>query len=358
MNRTAAGAQDRGKPTAVRTGKPSELVAVDVGGTHARFAIAKVGIDERITLDAETVFATREHADLPSAWRAFAAASERPLPRVAAIAVACAVGGKQMELTNSHWMIRPDDLCQQLDIDTVTLLNNFGAIGHAIAHLLPGDLRHVCGPDTPLPSKGVIAVVGPGTGLGVALVARHRGSATVLETEGGHAGFSPFDTFEDRLTAELRARYGRVSLERVASGPALASIHAVVAATYRSEALQRTDMELWADALAGTDPLAVEALERFCCILGSVAGDIALLCGASTVILAGGVGSRLAEMLPCSGFAARFAAKGRLAGRVASVPVRVITHPQPGLIGAVAAFVEQRSTKTAARPNSGPRGQM
>jgi glucokinase len=188
----------------------------------------------------------------------------------------------------------------------------------------------------------VISVVGPGTGLGVAQVLRRDGCTHVIESEGGHIDFAPVDEIEDMILARLRKRYRRVSAERIVSGSGLAHIYEGLAAI-EGRAVETGDNEaLWTTALAGGDSLAVAALDRFCLALGSVAGDIALVHGANAVVIAGGLGLRIAPLLPHSGFAGRFAAKGRFESRMASIPVKVITHPQPGLFGAAAAFAEEQ----------------
>jgi glucokinase len=172
-------------------------------------------------------------------------------------------------------------------------------------------------------------------------VLRRDGRAFVTETEGGHLDFAPLDSIEDALLARLRARYRRVSVERIVAGPGLAAIIEALAAIEGRPVPAGDDKTLWAAALDGTDSLAAAALDRFCLSLGAVAGDIALAQGASAVVIAGGLGLRLADHLPRSGFAQRFTAKGRFEVMMAEIPVKLITHPQPGLFGAAAAFAEE-----------------
>ncbi len=197
------------------------------------------------------------------------------------------------------------------------------------------------GPDAPLPDDGVISVVGPGTGLGVAQILRRDGKSHVIETEGGHSDFAPLDSLEDAILAFLRPRFRRVSIERIVSGPGLLNIYQALGAIEGKPATVHDDKALWAAALEASDPLAVAALERFLMTLGAVAGDIALTHGAQAVVIAGGVGARIAGMLPTSGFAARFAAKGRFESLMATIPVKLMTDPRAGLIGAAAAFLEE-----------------
>lgn len=319
----------------------TEIVAVDIGGTHARFTIAEVSNGRVQRLGEEVTLKTHEHASLQTAWEEFGARLGRDLPPAAGIAVAGPVQGEVLKLTNCPWIIRPALIPEKLGVDRYALVNDFGAVAHAVAQVEEGSFRNVCGPDRPLPEDGVISIVGPGTGLGVGQLLRRDGRYHVIETEGGHIDFAPLDTLEDAILHQLRKRYRRVSVERIASGPGLANIHDALAAIEHRSVQSRDDKELWAAALAGTDSLAAAALDRFCLSLGAIAGDMALAQGASAVVIAGGLGLRLADHLPRSGFAARFIAKGRFERRMDDMPVKLITHPQPGLLGAAAAFATE-----------------
>jgi glucokinase len=312
-----------------------DVVAVDIGGTHARFAIAELA-EGGVSLGAETVFRTSDYAGLGEAWRTFGEHARRPLPNAAGIAIAAPVKGTAIKLTNNNWVLRPGTLAAELGIERVMLVNDFAAVAHAVAVCGDDQLQHVCGPDRPLLRHGVVSIVGPGTGLGVAMLVRGQ----VAATEGGHIGFAPTDAMEDRLLARLRARHGRVSAERVVCGAGLAEIYAVL--TGRDPPTD--DRALWRQALSGDDAEATAALDRYCAMLGGVAGDIALAQGADAVVIAGGLGLRLAAHLPRSAFSDRFRAKGRFEAKMAALPVRLITHPQPGLLGAAAAFASADRT--------------
>jgi glucokinase len=317
------------------------LVAVDIGGTHARFAIAQVAGGRVTHLGEAVTLKTAEHASLQTAWEDFARHHGSPLPRAAAIAIASPIRGEVIKLTNNPWIIRPALIPEKLGVDAHVLVNDFGAVGHAVAQASEEHFIHLTGPDEPLPAEGTISIVGPGTGLGVAHVWRGDGSYRVQATEGGHIDFAPVDTIDDAILKALRQRYRRVSVERVVSGPALSDIHATLAAIEGRPVLGMDDKALWALALDGHDSLAVAAVERFCMALGTVAGDIALAQGGSGVVIAGGLGLRIKDILVRSGFAERFRAKGRFEGLMASIPVKLITHPQPGLFGAAAAFARE-----------------
>ncbi|MGN6121831.1 MAG: glucokinase [Sphingomonas oligoaromativorans] len=320
----------------------TELVAVDIGGTNARFTIATVRDDGSIDLGEVVTLHTHAYASLRSAWEAFAEKIGRPLPDAGAIAIAAPVDGSVIKLTNSPWVIRPSLIPSVLGLERYTLINDFGAVAYAVSRVQDKDLRHLCGPDEPLGKEGTISVVGPGTGLGVAQLHRQNGRITVVETEGGHIDFAPLDKLEDQILERLRQRYRRVSIERLVSGPGLSNIYEALAAIEGRIVPVGDDKELWKLALSGEDILAAAALDRFCLTLGAVAGDLALAHGAwSGTVIAGGVGARVADHLPISGFAGRYMAKGRFEARMARIPVKLITHEQPGLLGAAAAFAEK-----------------
>lgn len=320
------------------------LVAIDVGGTNARFTLAEIAPDGAISLGECVTLATHDYASFQTAWEAFARQSGNTLPRAVAIAIAGPVGGEVIRFTNNPWTIQPAQLRGQLGVDRVTLVNDFGAVGHAVLHADASDFIHLTGPDVSLPTAGTITVVGPGTGLGVAHVWRdgrpltERGASHVQATEGGHLDFSPLDAIDDAILARLRKLHRRVSTERVASGPGLVAIYETLAALEGRACPPHNDKTLWQLGTSGSDSLAAAAVERFCLSLGSIAGDLALAQGASAVVIAGGLGLRIKDTLLASGFASRFSAKGRFEAMMAALPVKLITHPQPGLLGAAAAF--------------------
>lgn len=315
-----------------------ELVAADIGGTHARFAIAEVADGRVVRLDEPVTLRTGDCDGLAGAWRAVEERLGRPLPRAAALAAASPHGAADGRLTHDIWTMSAAQIDRALGTDAHLVLNDFGAVAHAVQHAAADQFVSICGPDKPLPDTGVITVCGPGTGIGCAQLVRGKGGYQVIETEGGHIGFAPTDPFEDTLLARLCERHGRVSVERVCAGPALIDFYAAVCADAGRDGAEAGERIVWERALDGSDEHAVAALDRFLAALGGAAGDLALAQGARAVVLAGGLGLRLKDRLAGSGFAKRFRAKGRFAGRMAGLPVKLITHPQPGLFGAAAAF--------------------
>ncbi len=322
----------------------TRLVTVDIGGTHARFALAEIAADGTIALGEPATLHTKDHASFQTAWEDFAAQQGGTLPDAVAIAVAGPVGGEVIQFTNNPWILRPALIPEKLGVERFTLVNDFGAVGHAVARAEAEHFVHLTGPDASLPAEGTISIVGPGTGLGVAHLWRDGASYRVQATEGGHTDFAPVDTIEDAILARLRQRYRRVSVERVVSGPGIVDIYEALAGM-EGRAIQRLDdRTIWSKGTSGEDSLAAAAVDRFCLSLGSVAGDIALAQGASGVVIAGGLGLRIKDTLLRSGFAERFRAKGRFEALMAALPVKLITHPQPGLFGAAAAFAKEHLT--------------
>ena len=318
-----------------------QVAVADVGGTHARFALAGIERGKVVSLGDPITLKTAEHGSFQLAWQEFGRRAGIELPHELAIAFAGPVGGEVLKLTNNPWVIRPYLMKERLGVERFTIVNDFGAVAHAVATLSPDDFRHICGPDQPLPCEGVITIVGPGTGLGVAALLRKGHGYDVIETEGGHIDFAPLDNLEDKILVQLRRHFRRISVERVAAGQGLWNLYEALGAIEGKDLTFHDEKELWTAALAGTDSLATAALDRLCLTLGAVAGDLALAQGASAVVIAGGVGLRLADYLPHSGFRDRFIAKGRFERRMDEMPVKLITYPQPGLFGAAAAFAKE-----------------
>lgn len=319
-----------------------EIVAVDVGGTNARFARATLDAAGVPTLGTVRKYKVAEHASLEACWAAFArddaAAESTPLPDAACIAFATAIAPEVIKLTNSSWMIRKATLADDLGLAHVHLVNDFEAVANAVAKLPLEHLPSLFGPDEPLPANGTVTVVGPGTGLGVALIVMTEGKARVVATEGGHLDFAPLDPLESRVVDWMREKFLRVSTERIVSGPGLNYIYRALATIGHDRVELMDDADLWAAALDNTDPFARTALDRFLLSYGSVAGDLALAHGPGAVVLAGGLTGRMLPLLPTSGFHERFTAKGRFQSLMAQVPVRFADHPEIGLFGAAAAY--------------------
>jgi len=312
-----------------------KIVAGDIGGTHARFAIAELSEGQRPKLGAMGRYRTSEHRGLASAWRAFARDQSGKLPEAAALGLAGPVDGGPIRFMNSPWVVDPRTVAKELGLERVTLLNDYGAVAHAVSILGADELRPISGPDGDLPGDGITTVLGPGTGLGVAMLVRRGGRAEVIETEASHIGFAPLNEDEQALADALAERFGRASVERIVSGPGLIEL-------YRHFGGGDWDVGdsggLWSAAIDGEDPVAAQALDAFVKCFGSAAGDIALAHGANALAITGGLANRIADRLSSPLFKGRFIAKGRYRERMEKVRVRLATVEEPGLLGAAVAF--------------------
>lgn len=312
----------------------SRTIAVaDIGGTNARFALAEIDGRRVCSVSKTSTFETSQYARFEDAWLAFARRNPGAEPNSIGLAFAGPVDGGSARLTNNAWSIDRCDL-RAVGLDEVVIVNDFGAVAHAVATLGEEHFDPVCGPPGPLPRSGVTTVIGPGTGLGAAMVVHAEGEDRVVETEAGHIDFAPTCTAEDELLAALRRLYGRVSVERIASGPGLANIQAALSGVTDAD-----HIALWKRALETDDADMHTLLDHWTAILGSFAGDLALAQGANAVVIAGGLGYRLRKILPNSSFPPRFSSKKPFEARLAAIPVRMLTYPEPGLLGAAVAFV-------------------
>jgi len=311
------------------------IVAGDIGGTHARFALAELRPGEPPRLGPMRKYRTREHAGLAAAWSAFARDIGGDLPQAAAFGVAAPIEGEVLRFVNSDWELDRHGLQAELGLDRLVLLNDFGAVAQAVSVLPPSAFARLCGPGGGLPNDGVTTVIGPGTGLGVSVLIRRGGSIEVVETEAAHIAFAPQTAEEAAIERAVRARYGRCSVERIVSGPGLLEIHAALGG---GEWDSHDAGGLWAAAVDGSDPIAARALDLLVGCFGAAAGDISLAHGSLSVVITGGLANRMRAKLRAPAFHARFVDKGRYRERMERVPVLLSTYEEPGLLGAAVAF--------------------
>ncbi len=314
------------------TGANETIAVGDVGGTHARFALATLSPGAPPVVGAIRKYRTADHDGLASAWSAFVADNGDASPTAAAIAVAAPIEGDVLRFTNSHWAIDRRVIGATLGLDRLLLLNDFGAVAHAVSALPAGAFQRLSGPGHDLPAEGAITVAGLGTGLGVSLVVRRGGRSQIVESEGGHIGFAPRTEIERRIEQHVVGQHGRCSVERVASGPGLADIHAMLGGDAMTAAA------LWDAAIDGGDDRAVEALDILIGAFGAATGDLSLAHGSSVVVITGGLANRMPGRLASPAFREAFVAKGRYRERMERVSVLLLTEPEPGLIGAAVAF--------------------
>ena len=299
-------------------GAPYPRLVADIGGTGCRLG----WVAEQGAAVADVV--AEDRALGPEA--AVARYLERRVgrPRSAAFAVAAPVVGDAVRMTNRNWSFSIRDLEQRLGLARLVVVNDFAALARGLPLLGDGDTMRVGGGATV--DGAAMAVLGPGTGLGVAGLVPAPAGPTVVVGEGGHVSLAAATPREDAVVAVLRARFGHVSAERALSGAGLVNLHDALRAVDGLPAQRRSAAQITgADGLAAGEPTCVEAVALFFAFLGSVAGDLALTLGArGGVYVAGGIVPRLGAAIAAAPFRARFEAKGRYRAYLEAIPTAVI----------------------------------
>ena len=315
----------------MRAREPAPTLIGDIGGTSARFALVEgTGEPDRVRVLSCAAF--------PGPEAAVAAYLERiappVVPKAAVIAVAAPVDGDRVRMTNHPWAFSVAETRAGLGLESLEVVNDFTAMALSVPRLEAGDRRAIGG-GAPRP-RAPVAVLGPGTGLGVSgLVPAGDGGWIPLVTEGGHATLAAADARERAVVAALARRYGHVSIERAVSGGGIVNLARAIAEIDGGPA-PPDDPALIA-AAARTDPLAGQALDMFASMLGTAASNLALGLGArGGVYIGGGIVPRLGPAFPDGRFRARFEDKGRYRGYLSAIPTYVITRPEPALLGLAA----------------------
>jgi len=326
----------RSKDPAAALGLP--WLVADIGGTNARFGSVD-GPDGRVT-DIAT-FAVADHPGPAQAVHAYLARRGAARPRKAAFAVATATHADEIAFTNSHWRFSRRALEAELGLDALLVLNDFEALALSLPRLGAAQLRA----HGALPSaRGTLAVVGPGTGLGVSGVVQTAQGWVALAGEGGHATLAPADELESRLLDAVRAEHAHVSAERLLSGIGLPLLHAALARVQGRAPETLETSAIVERGLHGGDAGARATLELFCALLGGFAGNVALTLGArGGLYIGGGIVPRLGDFFFASRFRARFEAKGRLSTYLQAIPTAVITDTLAALAGAAHALEQHRA---------------
>lgn len=310
----------------------------DIGGTHCRLATAQV-MGREVRLEDIKRYQNAAYASLGAILADYLAS--RPPLVSACLAVAGPTDGHSVHFTNLDWHIDARAMEGELGLKQVRLVNDFSAVGWGLNALAMDDLTPL---QAGLPdAEGVKAAVGAGTGLGVSIGVWHNGLHHPLPTEGGHMGFAPLNEEQDRLLRFMRGLYGRISVERLLSGPGIVDLYRFCAQERGEDALSLLTAPIPAKAIsqagmAGDDAAAAHAMRLFTNIYGQVAGDIALLTRAQGgIFLAGGIAPQILSRLTGPDFLAGFHAKGRFSGWMQTVPVAVVLDPDIGLRGAALA---------------------
>jgi glucokinase len=304
----------------------------DLGGTNARFALVEEA-GGRLTPTEIKAYAAKDYASPEDAIDAYLKAVGAERPARAVLAVAGPVTDGAMHFTNLDWQVSEARLTGVGGFKAARLLNDFEAQALGAPRLDAARLQTL-GPKLERPEQGTLVILGPGTGFGVAGLVRHAGMEAVLSTEGGHVSFAPTDDFEIEIWRRFERTRERVSVERVLSGAGLHELYQAIGDIEGADA-PFADAKAVQTAAESGDALAGRAVDRFCRILGDVAGDFALAMGARAgVYVTGGVAEKLAVELAQGGFRERFEAKGRFVDYMRAIPTWLVTDPYAALIGA------------------------
>jgi glucokinase len=302
----------------------SSTLLADIGATNARFALLTDGV-----LGEPSIYPVADYGSPVEAAQLFLAGRR---PSAAIIAAAGPVLDGRVLMVNADWTVDATALRDGLGLETVRVINDFEAQARALPALGAADLFPVGRPGRT--DQGTMLVTGPGTGFGVAGLARGPGGEVALVTEGGHATLPAEDRREEDIIRFLRGRLGHVSVERVLSGAGLVDLYHAVGMVDGLVIRERTGPAILAHALAGDCEASVATLEAFCAFLGAVAGNLALTFGATGgVFIGGGITPRFPDFLAASAFRARFEAKGRLRPYLERIPTAIVIHPNPAFLG-------------------------
>jgi glucokinase len=308
------------------------LLVGDVGATNARFGLVS---PEGEVLHTRT-HAVADHAMIADAITAYL--DERgalPMPRRGAIAIASAITGDHVAMTNHPWSFSISALKSRLGFDRLEVINDFTALALALPHLAPEHRPQVGGG---APAAGAaLGVLGPGSGLGVSGLIPAGAGWIPLAGEGGHATMAAATDRESALLDRMRRHFDHVSAERVLSGPGLVNIYNTLTVLNGVPSRGYTAAQITDPETGASDPLCAETTSLFCAMLGTMAGNLALTLGArGGIYIGGGIVPRLGQRFAQSSFRARFEAKGRFSPYLAEIPTYVVTHPLPAFLGCAA----------------------
>ncbi len=311
---------------------PKRLVA-DIGGTNARFALLQADG----TIDRVLSLPCKDYPTIVLAISDYLQKVGNPPVKQGAIAIANPVEGDGIRMTNHSWSFSIEDVASSLGLDSLIFKNDFTALALSVPHLKDDELRKFGG-ESAEPGAS-IAVIGPGTGLGVSGLMWTGEKWIGISGEGGHVSVSPDSEREWKIVDKCRERFGHVSAERLVSGMGLQNLYSTLCDldSVVNEALTPADISC--RALNRSDPVCIETVEVFCSILGSVSGNLALTLGAKGgVYIGGGIVPRLGRFFTDSSFRKRFEEKGRFKNYLQKIPVYVIHAENPALTGISTVF--------------------
>jgi glucokinase len=311
----------------------------DIGGTNARFALVDQSDDGAMRLINPQALTASAYATLEDGLVAYLK-QQAPVD-LQFISLACAgpVINDHVTFTNMPWIADGRAIGSAFTAPRVVLLNDLAAQAWGAPALNADDLVEIgtASSGAPLARPYALGVLGVGTGTNASLNMHDQSGEHVWVGEAGHVAFAPVDEQEVEIWRHLKNRFGRVSVERLASGPGLVNIYQALCAISGHPAQLTVAADITTQARGGDD-IARQALDHFCQIIGSIAGDVALNFGARAgLYLSGGICPMIIDLLQSGGFRHRFEAKGRFQPYMSAIPTFVITHPFAALLGAARA---------------------
>lgn len=309
------------------------FLVADIGGTNARFGLARME-NGHVTVGDIGRFRAGEFAAINDAASAYLESIDIR-PRTACFAVAGPVTDEQVEFTNSPWVLNIDNFKAAFSLNRFRVVNDFEALATGVNRLRDDDFLQIkSGAGDP---RAPVIVMGPGTGLGQALIVPFGDRSRVVPTEGGHVAFAPRSDQEIALMRFVMREHTRVSVERILSGMGIVNIYRALCEIEGKPCAYAEAGDITAAAIRGSEASAVNAVNMFCSLLGRVAGDAVLGTGSrGGVVLGGGILPKIRDLFVQSDFVERFLDKGRMRYYVEDVPVRLIVSDGAALLGAAA----------------------
>jgi len=303
----------------------------DIGGTNARFAWQAAPASPLIDVRS---YACEAHPTLQSAMAQYLKECERPAPKSCGIGIANPVTGDLVQMTNHHWQFSIRSMRAEMGFDRLVVINDFAALALSLPALSPAEWVQIGRGNAQ--AGAPMAVIGPGTGLGVSGLLRVGGADTPLRGEGGHVTLAATSDLEAAVIEQLRLRFGHASAERALSGPGLVNLYTALCQLYGEPAKSLGPADIVNAARQNTVPRCAETLALFFNFLGSAAGNLALTLGAhGGVFIGGGIVARLIPELMRSSFREKFEGKGRLQPYLQNIPTMALTaQVSPALLGA------------------------
>lgn len=333
----------------------TSILVADVGATNARFGTVDLANSSHrespYLAGAQHKLKCSDYADIASMIRAYGKISGQPLPPYACLAVAGPIQQGRVQMTNLSWEFGIDELRRELGMKALDVINDFAALAYATPHLGDGLIKTLragsADPEAP------ILCLGPGTGLGMALLVPVGSGWKIVPTEGGHCNFAPGDAQEIAILQYWLERQDQVAVEDLMSGRGLVRIYQALASLAGQAAQAYEPADVSRKGQSGEDPFCRKALEQFFAMLGSTVGDRVLSSGAQGgVFIGGGIVTKLSDYLPKTDFLKRYGQKGIMSSYVDHIPLNMIVDDSAALVGTAAWLIDQVPELTRQLPDT------